>query len=129
MARNKKTTKKNTCSKALRKHIAQWLAKNAAFIDAFDLKKPQKFKPCNFPLREIRRFQKSTEQLTRKVPFEILKCEIDFKFNNHTKFQSSTILAIHEAARAYLFSLFNVTNPCATHSKKVSIIPKGMQLA
>ena len=106
MARNKKTTKKNTCSKALRKHIAQCLAKNAAFIDACDLKKPHRLKPCNFSLHEIRRFQKSTEHLTRKVPFEILDCAIGSKFNNHTKFQSSAVLALHEAAEAYLVGLF-----------------------
>jgi histone H3 len=38
------------------------------------------------------------------------------------------ILALQEAAEAYLVCLFEDTNICAIHAKRVTIMPKDMQL-
>ena len=45
------------------------------------MKKPHRFRPGTVALREIRRYQKSTELLIRKLPFQRLVREIaqDFK--------------------------------------------------
>ena len=45
------------------------------------------------------------------------------------RFQSHAVLALQEAAEAYLVGLFEDTNLCAIHVKHVSIMPKDIQLA
>ena len=80
-------------------------------------------------LREIRRYQKSTELLIRKLPFQRLIREIAQDFKTELRFQSSAVLALQEAAEAYLVGLFEDTNLCAIHAKRVTIMPKDIQLA
>merc|ERR1712083_791303 len=79
------------------------------------------------PLREIRRFQKSTELLIRKLPFQRLVREIASEYRNELRFQSSAVLALQEASEAYMVGLFEDTNLCAIHAKRVTIMPKDMQ--
>jgi histone H3/H4 len=76
-------------------------------------------------LREIRRYQKSTELLIRKLPFQRLVREIAQDFKTDLRFQSAAIAALQEAAEAYLVGLFEDTNLCAIHAKRVTIMPKG----
>ena len=45
------------------------------------------------------------------------------------RFQSHAVLALQEAAEAYLVGLFEDTNLCAIHAKRVTIMPKDIQLA
>jgi len=80
-------------------------------------------------LREIRRYQKSTELLIRKLPFQRLVREIAQDFKTDLRFQSSAVLALQEASEAYLVGLFEDTNLCAIHAKRVTIMPKDIQLA
>jgi histone H3 len=80
-------------------------------------------------LREIRRYQKSTDLLIRKLPFQRLIREIAQDFKNDLRFQGSAILALQEACEAYLVGLFEDTNICALHAKRVTIMPKDMQLS
>merc|ERR1712007_42615 len=93
------------------------------------VKKPHRFRPGTVALREIRRFQKSTELLIRKLPFQRLVREIAGEFRNDLRFQSSAVLALQEASEAYMVGLFEDTNLCAIHAKRVTIMPKDMQLA
>ena len=79
-------------------------------------------------LREIKKFQKSTDLLIRKLPFQRLIREIAGQFKSDLRFQSQTVLALQEAAEAYLVGLFEDTNLCAIHAKRVTIMPKDMQL-
>eukprot|EP00095_Tigriopus_kingsejongensis_P006132 maker-scaffold98_size375582-snap-gene-2.31 protein:Tk06132 transcript:maker-scaffold98_size375582-snap-gene-2.31-mRNA-1 annotation:"histone -like" len=81
------------------------------------------------PLREIRRYQKSTELLIRKLPFQRLVREIAQDFKTDLRFQSAAIGALQEASEAYLVGLFEDTNLCAIHAKRVTIMPKDIQLA
>ncbi|CAG7817627.1 unnamed protein product, partial [Allacma fusca] len=74
-------------------------------------------------LREIRRYQKSTELLIRKLPFQRLVREISQDFKTDLRFQSSTVMALQEALEAYLVGLFEDTNLCAIHAKRVTIMP------
>ena len=80
-------------------------------------------------LREIRKYQKSTDLLIRKLPFQRLVREIAQDFKTDLRFQSSAVLALQEAAEAYLVGLFEDTNLCAIHAKRVTIMPKDIQLA
>jgi histone H3 len=80
-------------------------------------------------LRQIRKYQKSTDLLIRKLPFQRLVREVAADFKNDLRFQSTAMLALQEAAEAYLVSLFEDTNLCAIHAKRVTIMPKDIQLA
>ncbi len=93
------------------------------------VKKPHRYRPGTVALREIRRFQKSTELLIRKLPFQRLVREIAQDFKTDLRFQSAAVGALQEAAEAYLVGLFEDTNLCAIHAKRVTIMPKDIQLA
>ena len=70
-----------------------------------------------------------TDLLIRKLPFQRLVREIATEFKQEIRFQSQAILALQEAAEAYLVSLFEDTNLCAIHAKRVTIMSKDLQLA
>lgn len=100
------------------------------------VKKKHRYRPGTVALREIRRYQKSTDLLIRKAPFQRLVREIMEKLNAESgvegkpmRVQSTAILALQEAAEAYLIGLFEDTNLCAIHAKRVTIMPKDLQLA
>ena len=93
------------------------------------VRKPHRYRPGTQALREIRRYQKSTELLLRKLPFQRLVREIAADFKGDLRFQSSAVFALQEAAEAYLVGLFEDTNLCAIHAKRVTIMPKDLQLA
>ncbi|MXQ97690.1 hypothetical protein E5288_WYG007422 [Bos mutus] len=85
--------------------------------------------PGTVALDEIRRYQKSTELLIRKLPFQRLVREIAQDFKTDLRFQRAAIGALQEANEAYLVGLFEDTNLCAIHAKHVTIMPKDIQLA
>ena len=93
------------------------------------IKKPHRYRPGTVALREIRKFQKSTDLLIRKLPFQRVVREIAGEFKSDLRFQSQAVLALQEATEAYLVGLFEDTNLCAIHAKRVTIMPKDMQLA
>ena len=93
------------------------------------LKRPMRYRPGTVALRKIRRYQKTTELLIRKLPFNHLVWEIAQDFKTDLHFQSTAIIALQEAAEAYLVGLFEDTNLCAIHAKLVTIMPKDIQLA
>ena len=92
-------------------------------------KKPHWYRPDTVALREIRRFQKSTELLIRRLPFQRLVWEIAQDFKGRLNFASGAILALQEAVEAYLVGLFEDTNLCAIHAKHITIMLKDIQLA
>lgn len=78
---------------------------------------------------EIRKYQKSTELLMRKQPFQRLVREVAQDFRAELRFQSLAVLALQEASEAYIVGLFEEINLCAIHAKRVTIMPKDVQLA
>ena len=70
-----------------------------------------------------------TELLIRRLPFQRLVREIAQDFKQDLRFQSAAIGALQEAAEAYIVGLFQDTNLCAIHAKRVTIMPKDIQLA
>lgn len=93
------------------------------------VKKPHRFRPGTVALREIRKYQTSTELLLRKLPFQRLVRELTQTIRNDVRFQGSAMLALQEAAEAYLVGLMEDSNLCAIHAKRVTIMPKDLQLA
>ena len=98
-------------------------------------KKPRRFRPGTVALREIRHFQKGTQLLLLKAPFRRLIHEIlqnmaydDRRFQD-IRMQSLAVCAIQEASEAYLVHLLGEANLCAIHAKRVTIMPKDIQLA
>jgi len=128
MARTKQTARKSTGGKAPRKQLATKAARKSAPATG-GVKKPHRYRPGTVALREIRKYQKSTELLIRKLPFQRLVREIAQDFKTDLRFQSSAVLALQEACEAYLVGLFEDTNLCAIHAKRVTIMPKDIQLA
>ena len=93
------------------------------------VKKPHRYRPGTVALREIRRYQKSTDLLIRKLPFQRVVREIAQDIKTDLRFQSSAIMALQEVAEAYLVGLFEDSNLCAIHAKRVTIMPWDVQLA
>ena len=100
------------------------------------VKKHYRYRPGTVALKQIRQYQKSTDLLIRKLPFQRLVHEIapdseviKSPLCDKVRFQSAAIMALQEAAEAYLIGLFEDTNLCAIHAKRVTIMPKDIQLA
>jgi len=88
----------------------------------------RRFRPGTVALREIRKYQKSTDLQFRKAPFQRVVREIAHEYKVDLRFQSAAIAALQEAAEAYLVGLFEDTNLCAIHARRVTIMNKDMQL-
>ena len=93
-------------------------------------RKPRRYRPGTVALREIRWYQKSTELLIRKLPFQRLVQELAQDMGkSQICFQSGAIIALQEASEAYLVGLLEDSNLHAIHVKRVTIMPKDIQLA
>ena len=100
------------------------------FLHAGKVKKTRKYQPGTVALRVIWQFQKSTELLIRKLPFSQLVHEIALEVGKYDLcFQGSAIICLQEAAEADMVSLMEDANLCAIHAKRVTIMPKDIQLA
>jgi histone H3/H4 len=138
MARTKETAMKSTSRAGLASKGTKSVAKKAkksapasssASSGTSGVKKPFRFRPGTVALREIRKYQKGTELLLRKAPFQRLVRELAVEGKEGLRFQSSAILAIQEATEAHMVNLFADTCLCAIHGRRVTIMPKDIQLA
>ena len=93
------------------------------------LQKKRRFRPGTVALREIQWYQKSTEILIRRAPFQWVIYEIMQGIRNDLRIQAAAIKGLQEAAEAYLVGLFEDSNLCAIHAKWVTIMPRDVQLA
>merc|ERR1712078_692865 len=92
-------------------------------------KKTKRFRPGTKALREIKKFQKTTDLLVRKLPFQRLVREIASEHNADLMFQGQALLALQEAAEMYMVGMFEDTNLAAIHAKRVTIMPRDLSLA
>jgi histone H3 len=111
-----RSARESTGGKAPRKLLGQKAARKTV---PGGNKKRRRYKPGTVALREIRKYQKSTDLLIRKRPFQRLVREIAQGFKSDLRFQSSAICALQESAEAHLISLFEDANLCAIHAKRV----------
>lgn len=133
MARTKQTARKSTTSKN-QKRLSTKQARispkssQSSLLQRVKTQKNDRFRPGVVALREIRRYQKSEDLLIPKLPFQRLVREIAEDFKTNLKFKSEALGAIHEACEAFLVGLFEDANLCAIHSKRVTIMPRDIQL-
>ena len=92
-------------------------------------KSKRRYRPGMVALRDIRRYQRSTKLLIPKYAFQQLVREVTQEHFAGIRFQHSSLEALQEASEAYLVRLFEDTNLCALHAKRVTIMPRDMQLA
>lgn len=102
-------------------------------------RKPHRYKPGTLALREIRKYQKSTDLLMAKLPFSRIVREIASEYvtgyyaadqdSAGLRWQSHALLCLQEAAESYMVHLFEDVNLCAIHAKRVTIMQRDMQLA
>jgi histone H3 len=96
--------------------------------DVPDVKRPHRFKPGTVALREVRKYQKSTELLLRKAPFKRLVRECAAEWKDDLRFTKTAFQVFQEGAEAYLTGLFEDLNHCAIHARRVTIMPKDFHL-
>ena len=102
--------------------------------DACDLHCSMVGRPGTVALREIRKYQRSTDLLIRKLPFARLVREITQTYNSapaegEKRWQVEALMALQEAAEAYLVHLMEDANLCAIHAKRVTIFVKCVRIA
>jgi len=116
-----------------KKAVGKRLAKVATHKQDGSVKKPHRFRPGTVALREIRKFQKSTDLLIRKAPFQRLVREVAQEMKprdeDAIRMQGAAIAALQEACESYLVNLFKDINICAIHARRVTIMPKDLILA
>ena len=127
MARTKATARKSSGAKAPRKSSKK--NNSQGTTAGGKQKKTHRFRPGTVALREIKKYQKSTNLLLRRAPFSRLVREIAQKQKEQLRFQASAISALQEATESYLISLFEDTNELAIHAKRVTIMSKDLKLA
>lgn len=127
MVRTKQTSKKHNVG-SVRSRLQTKAAKISAPTTSVP-KRPYRFRPGTVALKEIRKYQKNTELLIRKLPFNRLVREIAQSCKTDLRFASGAVLALQEATESYIVGLFFDANLCALHAKRMTIMPKDLQLA
>jgi histone H3 len=97
------------------------------------VRKPHRFRPGTVALREIRRYQKTTEALIRKLPFQRLAREISQDFpvagGGYARWTRGSIRTLQEASEILLVELFDRAQKLALHAKRITVMPSDMKLA
>ena len=113
--------------------VLDWTAEQKRKIhearDAEEANKTHRYRAGTVALKDIRHYQGSTALLIRKLPFQRVVREIAQDIKTDLRFQSAAILCLQEATEVYLVSLLEDSNLCAIHARRVTIMPKDIQLA
>ena len=128
MARTKQHAGRSTGGKAPRGRYRTKHGLKMGLPEKGNVRKPRRFRPGTVALREIRKYQKSTELLIRKLHFQRLLREIAHEIKSDLRFQSTAILALQEAAEDYLVRMFEQVNLCCIHGGRVTIQIKDIML-
>ena len=120
-----------------RKHLSQKLLRwDTPATGGY--RKPHQYQPGILALREIRRYQQSTECLIKRTPFQKIIREISQEYQVcpdgpgtpvQVHFQSTAIAALQEAAENFIVGLFEDVSLLAVHAKGVTVMPKDIRLA
>jgi len=139
MARTKQTAKSNITGTigAPKKKVTK-IAARAQKAGQGSVKKPHRYRPGTVALREIRRYQKSTNLLLRKLPFQRLVREMmqDEEKIIRTqgrdvslRIQGQALYALQEATESYVVNMYEDTNLLALHAKRITVMDKDLRLA
>ena len=126
--RTKRTAPRSTGGLAPRKQLATKAARKSAPASA-GIRKKRRYRPGTVAIREIRRYQNSASLLVPKLNFRRLVQEFSQELKSDLRLRGSAVLGFQEAAEALLVETFEHTNLCAIHAKRVTIMPKDIQLA
>ena len=114
-------------------HVLDWTAEQKRKIHEARMQgrwiKPHRYRAGTVALKDIHHYQGSTALLIRKLPFQRVVREIAQDIKTDLRFQSAVILCLQEATEAYLVGLLDDANLCAIHARRVTIMPKDIQLA
>ena len=88
-----------------------------------------RWRPGTVALREIKRYQKVTDMLLPKAPFQRLVRSISNDIDQELRFQAQALLAVQEAVEAYIVGIFEDANLCAIHAGRVTVMKKDIVLA
>jgi len=127
MAHTKQTARKSTGGKAPRKTLATKAARKTAPV-AGGPKKPHRYRPGTVALREIRRYQRTTDLQIRKLPFQRWIREIAQDFKTDLRFQALAVLALQEACEANIVRILEKAYKCSIHAKRITLMPKDITL-
>jgi histone H3 len=111
-----------------KKNITKSGSKGASTASQVE-KRKIRFKPGTVALREIRRYQKSTDMLIPRAPFQRLVRDICRGIDNELRFQANALVALQEASEAYIVGVLEDAGTCALHAKRVTVMKADMQLA
>lgn len=125
MAATKQTASK---AKAAKRALGAKKGKKSAGSQGAHMKKAFRWKPGTVALRTIKKLQKSTSLLIAKAPFSRLVREVAESHKAGLRFQASSIMALQEATESYVVSLLSDSNLAALHAKRVTAMPRDLQL-
>jgi histone H3 len=128
MARTKQTVTKTTGGKAPRKVVSAKSARKSVPPAEVQAPKKNRFKPGSVALKEIRKYQKTTDLLIRKRPFQRMVRELCKVKNGDMRFQASAIVAFQEAVENFLTNLIEDAYRCVMHARRVTLMPKDIRL-
>ena len=131
MARTKQKVTKKTVALAPQKQLVTITlkkSKKSSGGSSAVARKPHRYRPGTVALREIRKYQKSTENLIRKAPFHRLVREIGQDFKTDVRWQSDALGALQEASESYIIDMFEWSTLFAIHCKRQTIMPKDVEL-
>jgi histone H3 len=129
MSRTKQTGKVSAAKKAVSVKSGKKAVKSAAGGASSGVKRTHRFRPGTVALRQIRKFQKGTELLIRKAPFQRLVREAAQAQKEGLRWAASAVAAVQEATESYIISLLSDANLAALHSRRVTALPRDLQLA
>lgn len=92
-------------------------------------KRKNRMKPGTVTLREIKKYQKSIDMLLPRASFQRLVRGITMDMDHTLRFQSQALHALQEATESYIVGVFEDTNLCAIHAKRMTVMKKDMDLA
>jgi len=130
MPKSKVAAKAKAATKAMKvKGSSKAIKKSAPAEGGMKDKRNRRFKAGTVTLREIKRYQKSVDMLLPRASFQRLVRNITMDMDHQLRFQSQALQALQEASEAYIVGLFEDTNLCAIHAKRVTVQKKDMDLA
>jgi histone H3 len=123
-SKNVASRKSHKASRAIAKKEAR-----SPRASASGTKRQHRWRPGTVALREVRKYQSTTDMLIQRAPFRRLVREIVTTFKDTIRMSSSALEAIQEATESYIVSVLGDANLCTIHAKRVTLFPKDLQLA
>ena len=127
MARTKRTARKSTGGKAPRKQLASKAARKSAPATG-GVKKPHRYRPGTVALREIRRYQKSTDLLIRLAPMGRVVRQCLAGIASEMRMNKTALKLLHYCTESKMVTLMEDSLALANHAKRITVKGKDISL-